>query len=678
MKANFKFSPKILARLGEELNQTFEQSIIELVKNSYDADARKCKITLINTLAPGGEIVVEDDGVGMVPQQIVSSWLVLGSSSKNSAEITKKGRFPAGNKGLGRLAALRMGQEVVLSSISQKKRGIESSLKVDWSKYDSAPTVEDVSISIAQRRINRRPGTKVRLQVLRSSVTVAEVRKLARSLVLLSNPFQDNSSGFDVELHAEDYGDVASIVSNKYFEYADYHLKASVTNDGVAEVAILDWRGEVLAVDNLGSTYAVPRIDFDFWVFILNKDGYSTGKVSQTELRGWLGNFGGVHVYERGVRVSPYGNQGDDWLQLNLARARNPEERPSTNSSIGRVSIHPSARYSLTQKTDRTGFIEDETFAELKRFAADSLHWLAKWRLKQAEVRRKKEREDAPKEAVRERSKVEAALSSAPIDVQENIRAAFKGYERTRDREANNLRREIQLYRTLSTAGITAATFAHESQGNPLKLIDMGVTALRGRVPRLVPAPNVGKILGPVEDIATASKGLSILSAATLSLVQSSKRRVGRVEIYQTIRRIDKFFKPFLSARGAQLTVQVGSHAPFLRGSEAALESIVTNLINNSLAVFELNGTANRLIHIAASDSQAEVFIVVNDSGPGIVGIDLADIWLPGITSNPEGTGLGLTIVRDTVRDLGGEVAAQSHGHLGGAEFKITLPILGR
>lgn len=678
MKATFKFSPKILARLGEELNQTFEQSIIELVKNSYDADARKCKISLSNTTSAGGSITVEDDGVGMVPSQIVNGWLVLGSSNKSSDLTTKKGRFPAGNKGLGRLAALRMGGRVALSSVSLKKKGVESSLHVDWSSYDSAPTVEHVPIAISQRKVRRRQGTKVHLTGLHSAVSAAEVRKLARSLVLLSNPFQDKSSGFEVELNASEYGDVASIVSNKYFEYSDYHLQASVSKDGIGQLEILDWRDEVLAIHIFDDAYAAPPIDFDFWVFILNKDGYSTGKVSQAELKSWLGNYGGVHFYERGVRVAPYGNQGDDWLQINLSRVRSPEERPSTNNSIGRVSVHPSPRYSLIQKTDRTGFIEDATFGEVRRFATDALNWLAKWRLKQAEARRKKDGEDAPKNTLRERSKVEAALSSAPLEVQESIRAAFKGYERTRDREANNLRRDIQLYRTLSTAGITAATFAHESQGNPLKLIDMGVKALQNRVPKLLHGAAVGKILGPVGDIATASKALSVLSAATLSLVQSSKRRVGRVDVYQAIGRIQKFFSPFLEARGTELSIETGDGSPFLRGSEAAMESIITNLINNSLSIFEANGVEDRRIHVTASAEESQVILAVNDSGPGIVGMDLSDIWLPGVTSNPEGTGLGLTIVRDTVRDLGGSVSAEAHGHLGGAEFMIFLPILGK
>lgn len=678
MKAAFKFSPKILARLGEELNQTFEQSIIELVKNSYDADARKCKIKLLSTLVPGGEIVIEDDGVGMLPQQIVSAWLVLGSSSKTSDQKTKKGRFPAGNKGLGRLAALRMGHEVALSSVSAKSKGTESSLRIDWSSYENAQTVENVAIEISKKKVRKKQGTVIRLKGLRAAVGVSEVRKLARSLVLLSDPFQDSSSGFKVELLAEDYGEVASVVNDKYFEFSDFHLQAKMTDGGFPEYKILDWRGELLASYKSTEKYEAPPLTFDFWAFRLNKDGYSTGKVNQSDLKSWLGNYGGVHVYERGVRVAPYGNQGDDWLQLNLSRVRNPEERPSTNNSIGRLGIYSSRRYRLVQKTDRTGFIEDDTFLEVKKFATDALGWFAKWRLKQAEARRKKANEEAPKEAVRERSKVEAVLSAAPTDIQETLRAAFKGYERTRDKEADTLRKEIQLYRTLSTAGITAATFAHESQGNPLKLIDISVRALRSRVPKIVPVTEAPKIMEPVEDIATASKGLSILSAATLSLVQSSKRRVGRVEVYPVIRKIERFFKPFLKARGSELKVNIGSGNPYLRASEAAVESVVTNLINNSLSIFESNGVESRVIEISSDVDGDRVVIEVNDSGPGIIGLDTTEIWLPGVTSNPEGTGLGLTIIRDTVRDLGGVASAEVHGHLGGAAFKVVLPILGR
>ena len=67
----------------------------------------------------------------------------------------------------------------------------------------------------------------------------------------------------------------------------------------------------------------------------------------------------------------------------------------------------------------------------------------------------------------------------------------------------------------------------------------------------------------------------------------------------------------------------------------------------------------------------------VSDNGPGIQGLSTKDIWLPGETTYPGGTGLGLTIVRDSVQDLGGTVDAIQNGELGGAEIIVELPILG-
>jgi len=64
------------------------------------------------------------------------------------------------------------------------------------------------------------------------------------------------------------------------------------------------------------------------------------------------------------------------------------------------------------------------------------------------------------------------------------------------------------------------------------------------------------------------------------------------------------------------------------------------------------------------------------DNGPGIEGIRLREIWLPGRTTRKNGTGLGLTIVRDAALDLGGTVSAKASGPLGGAEIIVSLPII--
>ena len=69
--------------------------------------------------------------------------------------------------------------------------------------------------------------------------------------------------------------------------------------------------------------------------------------------------------------------------------------------------------------------------------------------------------------------------------------------------------------------------------------------------------------------------------------------------------------------------------------------------------------------------------IRVLDNALGIKNIKLDEIWLPGKTTREGGTGLGLTIVRDSVTDLGGIVKAIPKSELGGAEFIIDLKLSG-
>src|SRR5258708_24404693 len=105
-QSHLRFAPDTLIHLGERLVPHIEQGIAELVKNAYDADATECRIALDNRV--GGELRVSDDGVGMTYQEIEDGWLVLGRSTKQKRSTPVFGRTPVGDKGLGRLAGLRL------------------------------------------------------------------------------------------------------------------------------------------------------------------------------------------------------------------------------------------------------------------------------------------------------------------------------------------------------------------------------------------------------------------------------------------------------------------------------------------------------------------------------------------------------------------------------------------
>ncbi len=477
MSEHLRFSTDILSRLGEELNPNADQGIMELVRNSFDADAVQCRVELIGTDEAGGVVLVTDDGIGMNPQALRDGWLVLGKSGKQTLRVTERKRRVIGNKGLGRLAALRLGQTTNVTTWPRGER-FQYSLAIDWADFAAVKVVEDVSLRIEQAPKGKKTpeqGTVVEIQKLHSKLTRAEVKRLARALVLMADPF-DKSLGFQPTLIAPGQKDLESLVASSYFEEAQFHLVAELSEDGTAGARVLDWKGQTLFeadADDLrrkrkgglrsGPPYNSPPAKFDLWMYPLDvkNEAFSARAVTVAEVKQWLSEYGGVHIYHNGVRVHPYGDSGHDWLNLNLARVRNPELRPSTNNSIGRVSVLDVSEQ-LRQKTDRTGFIDNEPFEEMRRFAGDALEWMAARRLQEREARRHREAEQASASVMSGSSSVEAALKAISPGPRKIVQAAFEKYQRARDRETKTLRDDLQLYRTLATVGTTSAVLAHE------------------------------------------------------------------------------------------------------------------------------------------------------------------------------------------------------------------------
>ena len=680
----FRFSPDVLRRLGEELNPTPDAGIVELVKNSYDADARSCRVSLHNTTQTGGSISIRDDGDGMDADTIRDAWLLVGRSSKSASASTRLGRIPAGNKGLGRLAALRLGSSATLITRPRTNPTHQLTLDVDWQRLDKADVVEEVPFRIVTTALpDSVAGTEITLHDVASRLTRLDVKRLARALLLLADPFSEDKRGFLPVLEAPEFQDLATLVERRYFDEADFHLTATLDADGRASARVTDYRGGELfsaGHDDIASngtrSYEAANASLDFWAFILAGTGFAMRPTTVAEVRQWLQAFGGVHLYHNCLRVNPYGNPGDDWLGLNLRRAQSPEERPSTNTSIGRLAVHGDAHF-LVEKTDRSGFVEGETFLELKRFCQDALEWMARRRLEHAEKRRRTQRTRAEVHARRARKELHAALETVPQKARDVLLAAVSTYDKARNREVTGLRREVDLYRTLSTAGITAATFAHESAANPVKVITHATNTIARRGRKVLGSRYEQFLQEPVALVHRSLGALRVLGAFTLSLTEGRKRRRMRVDVHPVILQFIGMFRPFSLEREVDVSPALAPGNPYLRATEASLESMLANFLNNSFCWFERASTPARRVVISTQVNGNTLTMRVQDNGPGISGIALSDIWLPGQTTRPDGTGLGLTIVRDCVADLGGTVEAVAHGILGGAEFVVTLPLLG-
>lgn len=129
--------PRILELLGPSLYTNIYYVLAELVANAYDADARNVYI-----IDNGDDIAVEDDGSGMsYGNGEVQKYLNVGAVSRTSdaESYTASGRKKMGRKGIGKLAALSVSENVLVKTISNgEKSGFVLSRYIDSDKLLTA------------------------------------------------------------------------------------------------------------------------------------------------------------------------------------------------------------------------------------------------------------------------------------------------------------------------------------------------------------------------------------------------------------------------------------------------------------------------------------------------------------------------------------------------------------
>lgn len=666
--AHLRFAPDTLVHLGERLIPHIEQGIVELAKNAYDADAEKCTVTLKDG---GRTIIVSDTGAGMDEAGILNGWLVLGRSSKRDKALTPRfQRVPVGDKGLGRLAALRLGRRAVLRTRPASEPGVQYSVVLDWARYEQVGTVEEVSLTVNKDATSLGQGTDIEVSDLRKVLTRADLDKLARSLILLSSPFEAKRE-FKVVLEAPEFKDLEERVSKSYFDAAQYRIDAEVGADGFATFRLLDWKGEQIAPNTRSATpYATVPAHFELWVFSLDSSTFSTRNARLGDVRAWLKIFGGVHVFEGPIRVPPYGSEGNDWLEMNLRRARSPEGRPSTNNSVGRVVVE-NASGRLVQKTDRVGYVEDATFQELRRFAVDALDWANKEVMKPIEAERVRRREEEERERREAQESVAKAVENLGAVERKSVEVAIKRMANQQEKQVRSLRADLQLYRSLATAGMTSAVFAHEI-GKPLNMMRRNLPKIEEALPP-EKRQSLGRVLMLVRN---AAERLNTFVSLPLTLLAKDKRRVGRINLISTLEELVSLYGPIFETAQIAVELNFPSGAVFINGSVSLIDGIFANLFANSITAFQREGVAvsQRRIRIVIEKRGGHADVRIADNAGGIRDISVSEIWLPGVTTTPDGTGFGLTIVKDSVSDLGGTVAVKEICDYGGAEFLLELP----
>jgi signal transduction histidine kinase len=125
---------------------------------------------------------------------------------------------------------------------------------------------------------------------------------------------------------------------------------------------------------------------------------------------------------------------------------------------------------------------------------------------------------------------------------------------------------------------------------------------------------------------------------------------------------------------GCTIEIKVAPGLPALGGDRVALELAFRNLIGNAIR----HAAEGKWVAILAERSGDGVVVRVCDRGPGIPEAEHERIFEPfyrGAHAQAGGTGLGLSLVKDTVERFGGKLAVRNSRN-GGAEFTVRLPAI--
>jgi signal transduction histidine kinase len=172
---HFNISAAVVRQLGAELITDEVTAIMELVKNSYDADSPWVKVDVFtnnalideNLFHNGdlGYIIIEDAGFGMNEEELRDGWMVISLSKKREmkekGEKTPGGRTPLGDKGLGRLSTQKLGSK--LEMITGKEDDEKyNHIAFNWDDFTEDIVLSDVTTEFGYiPKKNKVKGTKL-------------------------------------------------------------------------------------------------------------------------------------------------------------------------------------------------------------------------------------------------------------------------------------------------------------------------------------------------------------------------------------------------------------------------------------------------------------------------------------------------------------------------------------
>ena len=746
MQENLKIRPyaRLLTMLGDQLIKDERIALIELIKNSYDADASWVKVTFENfgenyEVLPESKIIIMDDGEGMTKKTLSTKFLNPATPGKKlkkqKNDKTAKGRIIQGEKGIGRFAMLKLGRKIDVISKTLDD-DYEHILHYDFSKYDTdflkennkekELFIDDLSVQLEERTpetfvkqdivlgikkdIQPAKGTVIEISKLNEGWTEEKVKNVANDIVKLQSIFdaitntkqekvKDNNSFFvylykddDYKNYNENYiNDLSVLIDQKTVLRIDdgffdaETLEFSFKLNGVPQKISL-YDSEICGIKKFKDyfKYVVDNqllikreiecgsFYFSFYVFDFTPTApakYLLDDEDKKKIRPHR-----IYLYRDGIRVYPYGEPEDDWLQIDTLRGTvSAGAFLSNDQVIGVVKISHSQNPRLKDKTNREGLIEDGyATSDFIKLLQVFLTYIRNKPYRQYQINN--ERRENQKKVVEKQ--LDSNFSLLRDIVKDNKDATEKLNEIEKDykTEKQFLVRRAETTENLAGVGLSVETASHDI----MRMMGLVLTNIDNLISEIMSVNEIDKetLLNELNSM-RGSLGFVHAQLKDIQLLfTSSKQRRRNINVKEILDRVSKIYKNTAKKANVSIEVEEIPGSPLVaKTTDAVLLQVLLNLFDNSIYWLGTIDVENKKILITLDGENCK--LIFSDNGPGVKNSDLPYIFESFYSGKgEEGRGLGLYIARQLLErnDYSIDYAdLSSDKKLSGANFTVSF-----
>jgi len=272
-----------------------------------------------------------------------------------------------------------------------------------------------------------------------------------------------------------------------------------------------------------------------------------------------------------------------------------------------------------------------------------------------------------PLRAVDEIGELARSFQAMAADVQ-NTQQNLAGLVRERTTELERSHEQLRQSEKMSAVGQLAAGVAHEIN-NPVGIILGFAQSMVKKMPEADPLTHA---LKSIEREAIRARDL-VQNLMTFS--RQSKGAFEQMDFNAVVAQTLSIVEAKARVKSVEVVRELGSIEP-LWGDKSRLQQVIVNLCGNALDAMPGGGKMTVRTKGAASGTEKQVVLEVEDTGAGIPKEIQDKIFEPFFTTKEvgQGAGLGLSFVYEIVQAHKGTIRVDSEAGKG-AKFTIALPI---